>query len=98
VQTFSTLLKDFENYVKIEAVKSLSKFVKLVSPDKLSILMPLIMALTKDPSPIVRSSVTSVMCNIVAIVPKDLAYQKLLPSINDLMKDDNQDVRQGYSY
>jgi len=96
VQTFSTLLKDVENDVKIEAVKSLSKFVKLISADKLTILMPLILSLAKDPSAIVRSSVTSVMANIAGIVPKDLAYQKLLPSINELMRDDNQDVRQGY--
>lgn len=70
--------------------------MKLISADKLSILMPLILILSKDPSSIVRSSVTSVMANIVGIVPKDLAYQKLLPSINELMRDDNQEVRQGY--
>lgn len=97
VQTFSTLLKDVENDVKIEAVKSLSRFVKLVSADKLSILMPLIMTLGKDSSSIVRSNVTSVLCNVVSLVPRDQAYQKLLPLISDMMKDDNQDVRQGYT-
>ena len=96
VQTFSTLLKDVENVVKINAVTSFWKIVKLISSDKLSILMLLILSLAKDPSAIVRSSVTSVMANIAGIVPKDLAYQKLLPSINELMRDDNQDVRQGY--
>jgi len=30
-------------------------------------------------------------------VAKDLAYQKLLPLIGDMMKDDNQEVRQGYA-
>lgn len=95
VQTFSTLLKDVENDVKIEAVKSLSRFVRLVSADKLSILMPLILTLGKDNSSIVRSNVTSVLCNVVSLVPKDQAYQKLLPLISDMMKDDNQDVRQG---
>lgn len=32
----------------------------------------------------------------MGLVPKDLAYQKLLPLIGDMMKDDNQEVRQGY--
>lgn len=76
-------------------MKSLSRFVRLVSSDKLTILMPLIMTLGKDSSSIVRSNVTSVLCNVVSLVPKDQAYQKLLPLISDMMKDDNQDVRQG---
>jgi serine/threonine-protein phosphatase 2A regulatory subunit A len=54
VQTFSALLKDVENDVKIEAVKSLSRFVKIISADKLTILIPLIMTLGKDPYSSVR--------------------------------------------
>jgi len=54
VQTFSALLKDVENDVKIEAVKSLSRFVKIISADKLTILIPLIITLGKDPYPSVR--------------------------------------------
>lgn len=95
VQIFNTLLKDLENDVKIEAVKSLAKFVKLVSPDKLNILLPLIITLGKDPSSLVRSNLTAVLSNITGIIPKDQAYQRLLPLISDMMKDDNQDARQG---
>lgn len=43
-----------------------------------------------------EAQITNVLGNIVGLVPKDLAYQKLLPLINEMMKDDNQDVRQGY--
>lgn len=95
IQTFSTLLKDVENDVKIEATKSLSKFVKIVSPDKLSLLVPIILTLGKDVYPNVRTQITNVIGNIIASVPKDLVYQKLLPLVVELSKDDNQDVRQG---
>lgn len=54
MQTFSSLLKDVENDVKIEAVKSLSRFVRIISVDKLHILIPLIIQLGKDPYPNVR--------------------------------------------
>ncbi len=72
--------------------------MKLISPDKLNILIPLITTLGKDNSPIVRckknyiilANLTSVLGNIVGIISKDLAYQKILPLITDLMKDDNQ--------
>jgi serine/threonine-protein phosphatase 2A regulatory subunit A len=57
VQTFSALLKDVENDVKIEAVKSLSRFVRIISVDKLHILIPLIMTLGKDAYPNVRSKI-----------------------------------------
>jgi hypothetical protein len=95
IQTFSTLLKDVENDVKIEATKSLNKFVKIVSADKLTLLIPIILALGKDIYPNIRTQITNVIGNIIGSVPKDLVYQKLLPLIVELSKDDNQDVRQG---
>ena len=54
IQTFSNLLKDSEVDVKIEAVKSLSNFVKTVSPERISYLLPQVTALGKDPLSIVR--------------------------------------------
>lgn len=57
MQTFSALLKDVENDVKIEAVKNLSRFVRIVSVDKLHILIPLIIVLGKDAYPNVRCKV-----------------------------------------
>lgn len=89
------MLKDVENDVKIEATKSLNKFVKIVSADKLTLLIPIILALGKDIYPNIRTQITNVIGNIIGSVPKDLVYQKLLPLIVELSKDDNQDVRQG---
>jgi hypothetical protein len=54
IQTFSNLLKDPEVDVKIEAVKSLNSFVKVISPERISYLLPQVTALGKDPLAIVR--------------------------------------------
>ena len=54
IQTYGNLLKDSEVDVKIEAVKLLSDFIKIISPDKMSVLIPQVMALGKDPLAIVR--------------------------------------------
>lgn len=54
IQVFGHLLKDVEVDVKIEAVKSLDEFIKIVSPDKMSVLVQQVVALGKDPLSIVR--------------------------------------------
>ena len=59
IQTYGNLLKDSEVDVKIEAVKSLSSFIRIVSAEKVSYLLPQVIGLGKDPLAIVRcSSVT----------------------------------------
>lgn len=50
IQIFTTLLKDAETDVRIAAVQSLSTFIKTISADKLSILIPQIQALARDNS------------------------------------------------
>lgn len=54
IQTYSNLLKDSEIDVKIEAVKHLSSFAKIVSSDKMSALLAPVVALGKDQLSIVR--------------------------------------------
>lgn len=54
IQTYSNLLNDSEIDVKIEAVKHLSSFVKIVSEDKMTVLLPRVIALGKDQLAIVR--------------------------------------------
>lgn len=54
IQTYCNLLKDSEIDVKIEAVKHLSSFAKIVSPDKISVLLPQVIALGKDHLALVR--------------------------------------------
>ena len=54
IQTYSNLLKDSDIDVKIEAVKHLAGFAKIVSADKMSALLPHVVALGKDQLAIIR--------------------------------------------
>ena len=102
---FTHLLKDIEPDVKIEAVKSLDLFIKIVSPNKMSVLIPQVVALGTDARAIVRSNnfVIEGHCGIILsamikFVEKDEAYQTIQPLIKDLLKDENQEVRKGGLY
>lgn len=95
IQTFGNLLKDSEVDVKIEAVKNLSEFAKIISADKVSVLVPQVVSLGKDPLAIVRSYVGGVLTNILPYIAKDQVYQAILPLIKDLLKDELQEVRKG---
>lgn len=57
IPNFQTLLKDDENEVKIAAISSLSQFIKLLSVEKISNLIPPIQALAKDQNDQVRGRV-----------------------------------------
>jgi serine/threonine-protein phosphatase 2A regulatory subunit A len=81
IQTFGNLLKDSEVDVKIEAVKNLSEFAKIISADKVSVLVPQVVSLGKDPLAIVRSYVGGVLTNILPFIAKDQVYQAVLPLI-----------------
>ena len=95
IQTYGNLLKDSEVEVKLEAVKALSGFIKIVSPEKVSYLLPQVTALGKDPLSSVRSHVGGILTNMIQSISKDQAYQNVLPLIKELMKDDSQEVRKG---
>jgi len=62
----------------------------MVSSDKMSALLPHVVALGKDQLSIVRSYVGSILKNMLQAISKDQCYQAILPLIKDLMKDDNQ--------
>jgi serine/threonine-protein phosphatase 2A regulatory subunit A len=93
VQIFSNILKDPENDVRAESVRSLVKFVKIVSSEKLNILLNHIANLCKDTMAQVRYGAADVIINVAGIVPKDVAV-KLLPCLMAMISDDNQEVRQ----
>lgn len=65
IQTFSNLLKDPEIDVKIEAVKSLNNFVKVISPERISYLLPQVTALGKDALGIVRGNLFTIQLTLV---------------------------------
>jgi len=67
------LLRDPENEVRIASIQSLIKFIKLISVDKLVIIIPHLQYLVKDSVPIVRSSTIEVIGILSGIVTKDIA-------------------------
>lgn len=51
IQIFTNLLRDAENDVRTAAIQSLSKFIKILSPEKLVIIVPHLQYLAKDSVP-----------------------------------------------
>lgn len=95
IQVFGHLLKDVEVDVKIEAVKSLDEFIKIVSPEKMSVLVQQVVALGKDPLSIVRFHSSNVLSTMIKYISKDQVYQTIQPLIKELLKDESQEVRKG---
>jgi len=73
LQIFINLLRDHENDVRIAAIESLQKFIKLVSVDKLQIIIGYLKPLAKDYSAAVRCGVSDVIRILSEIVPKETA-------------------------
>ncbi|CAD8201014.1 unnamed protein product [Paramecium octaurelia] len=93
IQIFSNLLKDPESDVRVVAVKSLAKFIKFVSPEKLNLIIPLLQLLAKDAFAQVKQNACLVIGQIATILPRDNSQSKLQSYLIELMSDDNQDVR-----
>lgn len=51
IQIFTNLLRDAENDVRIASIESLTKFIKILSPEKLVIIVPHLQYLAKDSVP-----------------------------------------------
>ena len=64
---FSTLLRDLENEVRIEAVKSLKKFVFLLSSEKIMGILAYLQTLSKDTVALVRTAVAEVIGEIFRV-------------------------------
>lgn len=73
IQIFTTLLKDPENDVRQASVHSLARFVKVMTPERLSLILPHLSALCKDTMPQVRSGAADVIAELAKLLPKDQA-------------------------
>ncbi len=73
----------------------MSEFAKIISPERVNVLVPQVVALGKDQLALVRSYVGGAITNILPYIPKDQIYQAIQPLIKDLLKDDSQEVRKG---
>lgn len=94
---FSTLLRDLENEVRIQAVKSLKKFVRLLSIDKLMGILAYLQTLSKDTVSLVRTGVCEVVSAIFEMKKEgftsDIVKTRIQPIIIDLVNDKELEVK-----
>jgi serine/threonine-protein phosphatase 2A regulatory subunit A len=94
IQTFNLLLNDSEPEVKNAAINSLSKSLINISTEKIcNMLLPTLISQYVDSQPAFRASTALALCEMAGIVGKDLCQQKILPILQELLKDDNSEVR-----
>jgi len=56
-------------------------------------LLPTLISQYVDSQPAFRASTALALCEMSAIVGKDMSQQKILPILQDLLKDDSSEVR-----
>ena len=97
ISIFSTLLRDPENEVRIASVKSLKKFVLLLSLEKVQAILAYLQTLAKDPVSLVRTGVCEVLNNVLRMnlepLGKDVVKSRIQPIITDLINNNDLEVR-----
>ena len=80
--------------MKNAAISSLSSCLKNLATEKIcNFILPALTKTFADSSPIFKAGVALALCEMAPLVGKDYTLQKILPIINDLLKDDNSEVR-----
>lgn len=94
IQTFNLLLNDSEPEVKNAAINSLSKSLINISTEKIcNMLLPTLISQYQESQPAFRASTALALCEMSSIVGKDLCITKIVPILQELLKDDNSEVR-----
>jgi len=94
LQTYSNFLQDQEAEVKDAAMKSLPKFLRNVSNEKItSYLLPTIQSLYEDSSAHFKGDLALALCEMSKYVGKEITISKIMPILLDLIKDEDCDVR-----
>eukprot|EP00825_Cyclidium_porcatum_P001190 TRINITY_DN1053_c0_g1_i3.p1 TRINITY_DN1053_c0_g1~~TRINITY_DN1053_c0_g1_i3.p1 ORF type:complete len:415 (-),score=96.13 TRINITY_DN1053_c0_g1_i3:34-1278(-) len=97
IQQFINLLRDSENEVRAASIVSLAKFIKIMSIEKLTIIVPHIQYLVKDSVPEVRAGTAEVIAILSGLINKEQAVTKLQPLLPDLFNDEQKEVREAAS-
>jgi serine/threonine-protein phosphatase 2A regulatory subunit A len=97
ISIFSTLLRDPENEVRIAAVKSLKKFVLLLSLEKIQSILAYLQTLAKDAVSLVRTGVCEVLSEILKMnlepLGKEVTKVRIQPIITELVNDKDIEVK-----
>jgi len=80
--------------VKNAAINSLSSCLKNLATEKIcNFILPALTKTYQDSSPIFKAGVALALCEMAPLVGKDYTQQRIMPVINELLKDDNSEVR-----
>lgn len=94
IQTFILLLKDDEPEVKLAAINNTSDCLKNVSADKINnLVFPTIQNSYSESSSQFKAGVGMALCDIASIVGKSHTIEKIIPILEELLKDENSDVK-----
>ena len=97
ISIFSTLLRDPENEVRIASVRSLKKFVLLLSLEKVQSILAYLQTLAKDPVSLVRTGVCEVLNNVLRMNldswGKEAVKSRVQPIVVDLVNNHELEVR-----
>lgn len=98
ISIFSALLRDPENEVRTIAVKSLKKFVGMISAEKVSMTIVYLSGLTKDSVPLVRMGACEVLQVILEgsldpATEKETIKFRVQPFVSELLQDREIEVK-----
>jgi len=96
IPTFANLLKDSENEVKIAALEGLETVINGISQEKVGMsILPAILTLNNESSAYVKSLIGQSLGSIAKSVGYSVFSSKLLSAYEQLIKDENPEVRLG---
>lgn len=96
IPTFANLIKDSETEVKISALEGLEQVISGINQEKVSaFLVPAIISLNSEGSVHVKSLIGHALGSIAKSVGYGIFSSKLLPTFENLVKDENPEVRLG---
>jgi serine/threonine-protein phosphatase 2A regulatory subunit A len=94
IQTFTQLLSDGEMEVKNAAVNSLSMCIEGVAPEKIgNFILPKITQVYADSNFIFKAGLATSLAEMAVKLGKELSMQKIVPIVNELLKDDSSEVK-----
>ena len=94
IQTFNLLLNDNEPEVKNAAIASLSQSLKNLSTEKIcNIILPTLSSTVAESQVAFKAGVGLALCEMSNIVGKTYCINTVIPILQDLLRDDNSEVR-----
>ena len=94
IQTFTLLLNDNEAEVKHAAINNISNCLVNLSTEKIcNLMLPTLQNTYADGTAQFKAGAASALSEMSTIIGKEFTAQKVLPILQELLKDDNSEVK-----